>query len=99
MITALVQFPIPASVSPEQYREMCHGVAPRFRDAPGLLTKQFLLAEDGRSGWGVYQWASREAAEACYGAEFRAKIRGCFGVDPQITFFETPVVVDNRAGA
>ena len=97
VITAIVRFPLPASVTADQYREMCRHAAPDFRKPAGLLSKQFLLAEDGRGGGGVYLWESREAAEAFYTAGFRALIRERFGVEPQITYFETPVVVDNRA--
>jgi hypothetical protein len=91
MITAIVRFPLPAAVTAEQYREMCRRAAPDFPPA-GLLSKQFLLAADGRGG-GVYLWETRAAAEA----GFRARIRERFGVEPQITYFETPVVVVNRA--
>jgi hypothetical protein len=97
VITAIVRFPLPAAVTADQYREMCRHAAPDFRKPAGLLSKQFLLAEDGRGGGGVYLWESREAAEAFYTAGFRAIIRERFGVEPQITYFETPVVVDNRA--
>jgi hypothetical protein len=97
MITAIVRFPLPAAVTADQYRAMCRHAAPDFRTPGGLLSKQFLLTEDGRGGGGVYLWESREAAEAFYTAGFRALIRERFGVEPQITYFETPVVVDNRA--
>ncbi len=96
VITAVVRFPLPAAVTADRYREMCRHAAPDFRKPAGLLSKQFLLAEDGRGG-GVYLWASKEAAEAFYGAGFRAMIRERFGAEPEITYFETPVVVDNRA--
>jgi hypothetical protein len=97
MITAIVRFPLPTAVTAEQYREMCRHAAPDFRTPAGLLSKQFLLAEDGRGGGGVYLWETREAAEAFYAAGFGARIRELFGVEPQITYFETPVVVVNRA--
>jgi hypothetical protein len=97
VITVIVRFPLPAAVTADRYREMCRHAAPDFRKPAGLLSKQFLLAEDGRGGGGVYLWAPREAAEAFHGAGFRAMIRERFGAEPQVTDFEAPVVVDNRA--
>jgi hypothetical protein len=96
MVTALVRFPLPASVSAEDYRRICREAAPAFRDPPGLLSKQFLLAEDGRSGGGAYLWRARADAERFYGPAFRAMIRGHFGCDPEVTYFETTALVDNR---
>jgi hypothetical protein len=97
VITAIVRFPLPAAVTADKYREMSRHAAPDFRKAAGLLSKHFLLAEDGRGGGGVYLWESREAAETFYASGFLAMIRERFGAEPQITYFETPVVVDNRA--
>jgi hypothetical protein len=62
-------------VTADQYREMCRHAAPDFRKPAGLLSKQFLLAEDGQGGGGVYLWESRQAAEAFSAAGFAAMIR------------------------
>src|SRR5262245_12741467 len=83
---------------PDQFREACRRAAPDFLTPEGLIRKQFLLAEDGRSGGGVYLWESREAAERFYAAGFREMVAGRFGAEPSITYFETPVVADRRAG-
>jgi hypothetical protein len=100
MITAIVKIPIPESLTPAQYLENVNKIADRFRTIPGLVRKNFLYSgEEGVAG-GVYLWESRQAADACYaeGGPWREAITSTFGVQPQISFYETPVVVDNKAG-
>jgi hypothetical protein len=98
MVTAIVQFQLPHPVSPEAAREIFAGAAPEYRRVPGLLRKDFLLGEDRTAMGGIYRWQSREAAEAFYQGVLRGYLRERFGVEPQITFFHTPVVVDNVRG-
>lgn len=47
-------------------------------------------------GGGVYLWKSRADAEKVYTAEWRAMIAQRYGAEPEITFFESPVIVDNE---
>ncbi len=96
MITAIVQFKLPAGTSPAQAAELFNASAPNYRGVPGLIRKYYLLGDDGTGG-GAYLWESRAAADALYTEEWRAMIAGRFGAEPRITFYETPVVVDNSA--
>ena len=64
----------------------------------GLVRKYYLLSEDGRTG-GVYLFDSREDAERFYDAAWRAGNRERLGAEPSIEYFESPVIVDNDAGA
>jgi hypothetical protein len=100
MITAIVTAPIPDGFTSETYAEGVKGNVERFRTIPGLVRKNFLFsAEEGLAG-GVYLWETREAADACYaeGGTWREVFTSIFGVQPQIRFFDTPVVVDNKVG-
>jgi len=100
MITAVVTAPIPEGFTKEKYAENVGKIADRFRTIPGLTRKNFLFsAEQGLAG-GVYLWESRGAAEACYaeGGPWREAFTTTFGVQPNIDFFDTPVVVDNVVG-
>jgi len=96
MTTFITQFPTPAGVPMEELHQMFVAVAPQFRSIPGLLSKTFLLAEHGRGG-GVYVWESRAHA-AAFEPQLREMIRAKLGVDAEITYFDTPVVVDNLHG-
>lgn len=97
MIIAVVQIPMPqrprAAAIEAQTRS-----APTFRALAdkGLLRKDYLNGEAG--GGGVYYWTSREAAEAWYTPEWRAKATAQFGAAPVITYYDTYVTVDNVAG-
>lgn len=99
MITALVQFKLPQPVTREKARELFKGMAPKYRDVPGLVRKYFLLTHDGASVGGVYLWNSKEDAERLYSTEWKKSIEDRYGLPPSITYFESPVVVDNVVGA
>lgn len=95
MITALVQFKLPQPVSIEKAKEIFLGTAPRYRDTPGLLRKYYILSEDGGTAGGVYLWKSKKDAEALYTKEWESFVRERYGVPPSLTYFASPVVVDN----
>ena len=99
MITALVQFKLPQPVTRDKARELFSGTAPKFREVPGLIRKYYLLSQDGGSAGGVYLWKSREDAERLYSAEWKESIQERFGSQPTVTYFESPVIVDNVAGS
>jgi hypothetical protein len=98
MITAIVRFPLPAGTSAAQAKAAFERSVPAFRNAPGLVRKYYLFGE-GPVGGGVYLWESREAAERLYTAEWRRGLAERYGSEPEILFFETPVIVDNAAEA
>ena len=98
MITALVQFSLPAPLSVEQARAIFRGTAPRYLGMPGLVRKYYVLSEDGRTAGGVYLWQRRADAERVYTDEWRQFVRDKYGSAPQLSYFETPVLVDNATG-
>jgi len=95
MITALVQFRLPQPVTREKARQLFVGSAPKYREASGLIRKYYLLSEDGGTAGGVYLWKSKKDAAGLYTREWENVIRERYGAQPQITYFESPVVVDN----
>jgi hypothetical protein len=99
VITALVQFKLPQPVTRDKARELFSASAPRYREVPGLVRKYYVLAQDGASAGGVYLWKSKEDAERLYSADWKKSIQERYGAPPSITYFESPVVVDNLAGA
>ena len=99
MITALVQFKLPQPVSREKARELFSATAPKYRDVPGLVRKYYVLSQDGASAGGVYLWKSKSDAERLYNADWKKSIQDRFGSPPTVTYFESPVIVDNVAGS
>ena len=98
MITALVQFRLPEPVTPERARELFLGSAPNYLGVDGLVRKYYLLSADGGSAGGAYLWRTRSGAESFYSAAWQQMIEERYGATPTVTYFETPVVVDNLVG-
>ena len=98
MITAIVRFKLPDSVTLEAATELFKGSAPKYQNLPGLVRKYYLRSEDGRTAGGVYLWETRAAAEKVYSGEWRERVTKLYGNAPQVTYFDTPVIVDNSAG-
>ena len=97
MITAIVRFTLPQGTSLDAAKAMFEKSAPNYKGAPGLVRKYYLFGED-RTGGGVYLWESREAADRMYSDAWKKMIAERYGNSPQITYYETPVIVDNAAG-
>jgi hypothetical protein len=95
MITSIVQFKLPQQISLEKAQEIFSGTAPRYREVNGLIRKYYTLSLDGRMAGGVYLWNSKEDAESLYTDEWKKFIFNKYGAQPSITYFESPVVVDN----
>ena len=94
MITAIVQYRLPPSIDRSAWGEHFRKIAPGFRDVPGLISKQFIYAEDGWAG-GVYLWRNRADAEAFYSGPWLKGIRERYGMNPEIRYFHTAAVTDN----
>ncbi|MFN0262963.1 monooxygenase [Tepidamorphus sp. 3E244] len=95
MITAIVRFPLPPGTSLEEAKTLFEQSAPNYEGADGLVRKYYLFGE-GPEGGGVYLWESREAADKVYSQEWRQMIAERYGKAPEISYFETPVIVDNK---
>lgn len=98
MITVVVNFDLPADVTRADAAEKFRESAPKYRAVPGLVRKNYLFNADQRKGGGAYLFETREQAEALFNADFVAMITERYGAPPTITYFDTPVVVDNLAG-
>ena len=98
MITALVQFPLPADVTAARAKELFRASAPKYQGLKGLLRKYYIYHAESHTGGGCYLWESREAAETFYNDAWRKMIADNYGTPPQLTLFETPVIVDNVTG-
>ena len=98
MMTAIVQFKLPNPVSRDKAQELFLGTAQKYREAQGLIRKYYLVSDDGTTAGGAYLWESQEDAERMYTPEWHEYITKSYGAEPQLQYFETPVVVDNVIG-
>lgn len=95
LITVITRFQLPAGLTAAQIHAGFAEVAPRFRNVPGLVRKQFLCSKDCRTAGGVYLWNDESAARAFMAERVAPMIRQKFQVEPTIEFFDTPVIVEN----
>ncbi len=98
MITEIVIIQLPDGTTREEVISNFEKTAPTWRENPDLISKNYLFdAEKGIVG-GVYLWKEKANAEKWHGVEFRKKVKEIYGAEPESQFFETPILVDNRAG-
>ncbi len=95
MITVITTFRLPKSITREEARGIFLSTAPKYRGVTGLFRKCYVLSEDGATAGGIYLWNSRADADAMYTDSWRAFVREKYGAEPSVTYFESPVVVDN----
>jgi hypothetical protein len=98
MMTAIVQFQLPSAITLEEATRRFEASAPNYQNLAGLIRKYYIRSEDGRVAGGVYLWETRQAAERVYDGEWRERVEKLYGGKPTITWFDTPVVVDNSSG-
>jgi hypothetical protein len=95
LITVVTRFPLPAGITAEQIRAAFEEAAPKFRNVPGLVRKQFLHSKDCRTAGGVYLWNNEGAAHAFMIERVAPMIRQKFGVDPTVEFYNSSMIVEN----
>lgn len=98
MITALVQIKFPQPVALDKAKQAFLGSAPGYKGVKGLVRKYYILSDDGLTGGGVYLWQSRAEAEQFYDDDWKNKIQERYGSRPVVSYFSSPVIVDNLAG-
>lgn len=95
MITTLTTFQMPRPITREEAKSIFLSTAPKYQGVPGLFRKAYVFADDGRTVGGIYLWKTRADAEAMYTDAWRAFVREKYGTDASVTYFDSPVVVDN----
>ncbi|MGD1876649.1 MAG: YdhR family protein [Kiloniellaceae bacterium] len=98
MITAFIQFKLPAGTTRDAILQAFRTSVEQLRGQPGLIRKHYLYNEADGIAAGAYLWESRAAADALYTAEWRKMIVARYGSEPVITWFDTPFVLDNTTG-
>ncbi len=98
MITEYVLFDVDPAMSREDVERSMREIAPLWRDNPALIRKTFIYDPVAGQGGAFYLWQNREAARQAHNEAWRRRILATYGGEPQIRYFETPVVVDNAVG-
>jgi len=97
MITAITSFALSKPITHEEARSVFLSTAPKYRGVQGLFRKIYLRSQDGLTVGGVYLWRSKAEAESMFTESWRSFVREKYGTEPTVTYFESPVVVDNVA--
>lgn len=95
MITVITTFRLPKPITREEARTIFLSTAPKYQGVPGLVRKVYVLSQEGNMVGGIYLWKSRAEADAMYTESWKAFVREKYGTDPSVTYFDSPVVVDN----
>ena len=95
MITAITTFRLPKPITRDEARRIFLSTAPKYQGVPGLVRKVYVLSQEGDTAGGIYLWNSRAEAEAMYTESWKAFVRQKYGTEPSLTYFDSPVVVDN----
>jgi hypothetical protein len=95
MITVFNMFTLPKPITREDARKLFMSTAPNYRGVQGLFRKAYVRSQDGITVGGVYLWNSVPEAETMYTESWRSFVQEKYGANPTVTYFESPVVVDN----
>lgn len=95
MITTITTFVLSKPITLEQAKALFLSTAPLYQNVAGLVRKCYVLSDDGLTAGGIYLWQTRADAQALYTDAWRAMVREKYQTEPQIVYFNSPVVVDN----
>lgn len=98
MITTVVQFQMSKPITLEEATRRFESSAPKYQNLPGLIRKYYIRSQDGCTAGGIYLWQSRQVAEKVYNGEWQTRVEKLYDAKPEITWFDSPVVVDNLMG-
>lgn len=95
-VVVVVNVPIPPGLSRDRVVGAMRQTVPQYEAMPGLTRKYFTLSDDGRFG-GVYLWRSRAEAQAWFSDAWRKKSLATYGVAPEVTYYDAPIVIAGPA--
>ena len=95
MITVITSFQLPKPITRDEARIIFLSTAPTYQGVAGLVRKCYVLSQDGNTAGGIYLWNSRAEADAMYTESWKEFVRKKYGTEPSLTYFDSPVVVDN----
>ena len=99
MITAIVQYKLPPSISLADCAAHFRKIAPGFRDGAGARSASSSSMPRMAGPAASICGRRRGDAEAFYSGPWLDGIRERYGMDPQIKYFETACIADNAAEA
>jgi len=97
MICEMVRFQVREGSTRDDVMADARSVVERWQSEPDLVRKHFLF--DGVSETiGLYLWQNKQAALAAHDEAWRQRVRDVHGSEPEISYFDTLMILDNLAG-
>lgn len=97
MITVIVQFILSKPITFNEARKKFLSTAAKYQNVNGLIQKTYIHSDDGLTVGGVYLWESKKEAQKLYTEEWFKFVLDKYGTKANVTYFESPVIVDNKA--
>ena len=94
MITVIVSFKISTDLNAEAVKDKFLETAPMYKDVDGLIRKNYLLDIEKHTAGGAYTFKTREQADKWFDQERIDWITERYS-KPELTYYDTPVLVDN----
>lgn len=94
-VATIVTIKIPPGITRPMLDAGFKQAVPVYEKIPGLLRKYFIV--NGDSFGGMYLWKNRASAQAWYSDAWRAKAKATYGSEPQLIYFDAPVLIDNSS--
>jgi hypothetical protein len=98
VIVTVVTFRLPERWTRERALAVHRSTAPKYVAKSGLIRKHYALHEDGRRSSGIYLWADRASAEACFTPAWEQAVARRYGAPPTVEYLEATVTVECAAG-
>lgn len=67
-------------------------------ERPGLLSLLYFVSDDGMSSGGAHVFRTRAQGEEFFDDEWWSGATRAFNLEPEIDWFDCPVIVDNKFG-
>jgi hypothetical protein len=96
MCMTIVRFKPEGTMSREEYRAFLEKIMPAYKNAVGLKRKYFLAGPEGSLG--IYEWGSKENAEAFYNEEWSAQMKAVAGDTVLLEYTRINAILDNLSG-
>ncbi len=94
-VAVVVTIPLPPQAPREYIIGKFEEAVPQYQAISGLMRKYFTISDDRKFG-GIYLWKSRAAAQAWFTDAWKAKAVATYGVEPSVTYFDAPVIIEGK---
>lgn len=98
MITEIVFFNLPDGISREELMFKYMSTAEAWSKNEDLIEKHYFYDAKQNRGGGVYIWKSKEAMTKWHGNEYKSRIKEIYGSEPEMTYFDSLVHINNLLG-